>query len=413
MVKKHRGSGWHGEAGRHRMAQLGIKTVDAKGGKVRVQDYLRSGEVTYFKPLGASGVAVDGLMSRLSPVGQKFLMASGEAIGSESQLFKAGTHDETFVDREALAEEQEAIAEEKKAHAEKKVALAEEKERIKEDIKVTKARVKSAETTSKLEKAQEKLALVEAETKLAQARARKTEARAEQLGALFKPVVGAGEKAVTMVQALRGEPTRAVTPAMAVPRGRVPSVGTVKSDRMQRTVSSHSKATREGIASIGGDTVPKVVDDITFDEITAYKSGLTVDVDAIMNITENKKRLIELASHVEKDTEEIRMFRDEVAHKNRAENEKTRKDFFAYEGDNTHKLEKIYDSMIGSSQDVSENTKNAYRKKKAEILRDIEVKRAEARKSIAQNKYDVEWIDRRYGAFKEVYSKLWKKAKEV
>jgi len=88
-------------------------------------------------------------------------------------------------------------------------------------------------------------------------------------------------------------------------------------------------------------------------------------------------------------------------------------DFFALESDNTIKLEKIYDSMIGSADSVNEHTKNAYRKKKAEILRDIEVKRAEARKSIAQNKYDVEWIDKRYGAFKEVYSKLWKKAKEV
>jgi len=326
MTKKGSGAGWHGEPSRHSMARRGIKTVDKHGNKVRVQEYIQSGKVVYHKPLGASGVAVDGLMGRLSPVGQKFLMASGEAIGSEGQLFEAGTHDETFVDREALVKEQESIAEEKKVQAERKVTLAEEKQRIKEDIKATKARVKSAESTSKLERAQEKLALIEAETKLVQARVRKTEARVEQVGALFKPVVGAGEKAVTMVQALRGGQVKPTTPARAgVPSGCVPTISSKKSNRMQTALSTHSKSTREGIATnIGGDSVPKAEADITFDEITAYKSGMTVDADVIMNIAENKKRLIELASYVEKDTEEIRMFRDETAHKNRAENEKLR-----------------------------------------------------------------------------------------
>jgi len=420
MTKKSRGSGWHGESGRHRMAQMGIKTIDGKGGKVRVQEYMRSGNVRYHEPLGASGVAVDGLMGRLSPVGQKFLMASGEAMGSEEQLTSSLHNDNAQTVEDVKAEKKQFEEAEKQAKAEEKQAHADFKKAEKELAKAE----KQIKKEDKVAQVQEKLALVEAETKLAQAKARKTEAQAERVGALFKPVgsavgsaVVSGAKAVSLLrgdQAKPSPPARAGAGARAGAKASPKGVSSDKTNKIQDALSKHSKATREGIATdIGGDSVPKAEADITFDEITAYKSGMTVDADVIMNIAENKKRLIELASYVEKDTEEIRMFRDETAHKNRAENEKLRKDFFAYEGDNTHKLERIYDSMIGSASSVDEPTKNAYRKKKAEILRDIEIKRAEARKNIAQNKYDVEWIDKRYGALKEVYSKLWKKAKEV
>lgn len=400
MTKNGKGSGWHGESGRHSMARKGIRTMDKAGNKVKVSHYNRTGRVEYF----ASSGVVDGLVARLSPAGQRLLVARGEVIGSEGQL--TGTLgeikdegdvalDNILAEKKALSDEKKRIEEGKLAQAEKKKDILAEKKRIKAETKVVEARIKESKSVEKKEKLQAELKELQAKTEIAKAKAELSRARVGAVAEVVKPVAGRA--------------------GVSTDGRKVPNVGSVKSDRMQKVLSSHSKSTREAIGSLSGDTVPKPASkDVTLDSILDYRSGETVDVDAILNLTENKKRLIELASYVEKDTEEIRIFRDETREKNLAEDEKIRADFHAFESRSNAKIDSLYKNTFGDGHgQYSEDLKAGFRKKKAEIVRDVEVSRAEARKGIAQNKYDVEWIDKRYHAFRDIYGRLWQRAKAV